>query len=263
MSLQRLVALVGQALSAPLPINGTRTLWLAAWFVMSANSMPQTQSSQDHWGEKFNTAGAKLVLKEIGRDHISGRTVVTYNFFVSGLPRDVSYLLWARLVGRAAQPVAEAFLNGDGKLVSRPAIAGKVTEDPINLRVFAGRGEPKQFALIAKDGRFQVFGEVIPFPIEAFDGPCHLFAVMGSEAYYTVWIHVTGLQTYEDLVIASQSDGEQMQNRAKASDLGTYDSALFPAVKGKQSGKVRFGVMGKSCKLAIELPWGEGSYEIQ
>lgn len=265
MSLQRLIALVGQTISSDrLPINKTRILWLAAWLAMAANSMPQTQARQDHWDEKFNTPGAILVLKEIGRDHVNGRTVVTYNLFASGLPHDTSYILWTRLVGRAPQPAADTLLDNEGKVLSQLAEPERhLPEDPVNLKVFAGKGEPKQFALISKDGRFRVFAEVIPFPIEVSDGPCHLSVVMRSENYYAISIHVAGLQAHDELTVASESDGEQMQNRAEATGLGMYDSALFPAVKGKHSGTVRFAVKSKSCKLGIELPWGEGSYELQ
>jgi hypothetical protein len=231
---------------------------------MSANSMPQTQAMQNHWDEKFNTPGAKLVLKEIGRDHINGRTLVTYNLFASGLPHDTSYILWTRLVGRAPEPAAEAFLNDQGRVVSQLAAPDRhIEEDPVNLKLFAGKGEPKKFALISKDSRFQVFAEVIPFPMEVSDGPCHLSVVMASENYRAVFIHMTGFRPQEDLVIVTQSDGEKGQSKAQASDSGTYDSALFPAVKGKRSGRARFSITAKSCNIAIELPWGEGSYDLQ
>lgn len=95
------------------------------------------------------------------------------------------------------------------------------------------------------------------------DGPCRLSAVMTRENYTGVFIHVTGFQPREDLDIMTQSDGEGGQSKAKASDSGIYDSALFPAVKGRRSGKARFSVSAKSCSVAIELPWGEGSYELQ
>src|SRR5450631_3960793 len=50
-------------------------------------SSAQTVPSRDQWGEKFNSPGAKLSYKEIGRDAIQGRTVITYNLFASGLPK--------------------------------------------------------------------------------------------------------------------------------------------------------------------------------
>ena len=37
----------------------------------------------------------------------------------------------------------------------------KVAEDAINLKVVAGKGEPKRFAVISNDGEHRVFGQVI------------------------------------------------------------------------------------------------------
>jgi hypothetical protein len=110
---------------------------------------------------------------------------------------------------------------------------------------------------------FRAFAEVIPFPIEASDGPCHLAAVMTGANYIGVLIGVTGLQPGEDLLIDTRSDHEGGQTKGKATDRGTYDSALFPFVKGKRAGKVQFSVAAKSCTITVELPWGEGSYQLQ
>jgi len=63
------------------------------------------------WGENFNSNGAALVLKEAGRSKATGQTVITYNLFVSGLPKDVDYTLWMRLVGGNPQAVADALIN--------------------------------------------------------------------------------------------------------------------------------------------------------
>jgi hypothetical protein len=224
----------------------------------------QTAVINDKWGEDLNSAGAKLVLKETGRTRLNGRTVVTYSMFASGFPLDSQYTLWSRLVGSDPQTAADALLNPEGKLVSQLADAEHHTaEDPINLKVLAGRGEPKQFALISSDGKFRAFAQVIPFPIEASEGPCHLSAVMTGPNYIGVLIGLTGFRPGEDLLIDTRSDHEGGQSKGKATDRGTYDSALFPFVKGKRSGKVRFSVAAKSCNVGIELPWGEGSYELQ
>jgi hypothetical protein len=53
------------------------------------------------------------------------------------------------------------------------------------------------------------------------------------------------------------------ESKGKADAEGAYNAALFPFAKGKRSGKVRFAVTGKSCKIGIELPWSEGSYQYQ
>jgi hypothetical protein len=73
----------------------------------------QTLPSKDQWGEKFNSPGAKLTYKEIGRTKIQGRTVITSNLFASGFPKDEHYVLYVLNLG--SDPRADAYLNGAGK----------------------------------------------------------------------------------------------------------------------------------------------------
>jgi hypothetical protein len=56
--------------------------------ILSALSFGQTQDKIE-WGEKFNSHGATLVLREVGRSRIKNQTVVTYNAYAFGLPKDV------------------------------------------------------------------------------------------------------------------------------------------------------------------------------
>jgi hypothetical protein len=109
--------------------------------------------------------GQSSLTKEVGRTTIQGRTVVTYNLFASGLPRDQHYVLCILNVGGDPQPVADAYLNGDGKVVNVLADpAHNVAEDPIDAKAFGGKGEPIQFALISDEHHLRAFTQVIPFP---------------------------------------------------------------------------------------------------
>ncbi len=219
---------------------------------------------QMEWGEKFNSSGATLVLKEAGRNRASGQTIITYNLFVSGLPKDEEYSLWIRLVGSNPQAVADAFINKDGLVVSVLSDpAHNVAEDPINLKVLAGRGEPKQFALIANDGRYRVFGQVVPFPIEKRTGACSISATMMGQNYSVVSVVVSGLQSNEEIQIAQRSGSEGAQTKATAAEDGTYRALVVPLVKGQSSGKLKFTVIAKACSVDVEVPWGQGSYVIQ
>jgi hypothetical protein len=227
-------------------------------------SSAQTVPSRDQWGEKFNSPGAKLSYKEIGRARIQGRTVITYNLFASGLPKDQHYVLCVLNVGSDPGAVADAYLNGDGKVVNVLADAAHhVAEDPINAKAFGGKGEPIQFALISDDDKSRAFTQIVPFPWEETAGPCHLSLIETGPYYFGVLIRLTGFQPDEELSTEQQSENEGGQSKAKADAQGTYNAALLPFVKGKRSGKARFVVSGKSCKIGIEFPWGEGSYKYQ
>src|SRR5215471_2644356 len=216
------------------------------------------------WGEKFNSPGSQLVLKETGRNRINGQTVVNYSIFASGLPKDLDYTLWTRVGDGDPQAVADAFINKDGRVVNVMADSThNVAEDAINLKIVAGKGEPKRFAIISNDGGHRVFGQVIPFPIESAAGSCHISVEMLTANYNSVLIVANGFQAKEELQIDSMSEGESGQTTAAASDDGTYRSVIFTQVKGKQSGKTKVNISAKSCRVGVEFPWGQSSYHIQ
>jgi hypothetical protein len=234
--------------------------------VCSVLSLPctgQTKSALE-WGEKYNSAGATLIVKETGRVRTNGQTVVTYNLFVSGLPKDPKYIVWTKLPGTNPQTVADAFLNKDGLVVSALAdSAHNIAEDPVDLKVVSGRGEVKQFAVVSDDAKYRVFGEVVPFPIETANGPCSLSLTMMGPNYSAVSIVVTGLQPKEKIQIHQQSGNEGGDSKATAAADGTYRATVLPFVKGQSSGKFTFAVTAGACGVGIAIPWGQGSYVIQ
>jgi hypothetical protein len=230
----------------------------------SADCLAQTTPPRDQWGERFNTKDARLTYKELGRSSANGRTVVTYNLFASGLPKARHWILWVLNVGREPQAAADAYINDEGKVVNVLADSQhQVAEDPIDVKVVGGKGEPVQFALISDDDRFRVFALIVPFPMEASAGPCHLSAIQTGPYYSGVSIKVNGLHANEELVINQQSEGESAQTKAKADDQGNYNVLMLPVVKGKRSGKARFNIEANSCKIGIEFRWGDGSYKLQ
>ena len=230
----------------------------------ASSCFAQCIPSRDQWGDKFNSPGAKLTYQEIGQTTIQGRTVVTYNLFASGLPKGQHYVLCSLNVGSDPRAVADAYLNGDGKVVN---VLGDpdhhVAEDPINVKVFGGKGEPIQVALVSDDAHLRAFAQIVPFPIEQTAGPCHLSVVETAPYYFGVLIRVTGFQPEEELTIETRSGKEGAQSKAKADTQGSYNAGLLPFVKGKRSGKASFVVKGQSCKIGIEFPWGDGSYQYQ
>lgn len=234
----------------------------SAPFVLKRSA--QDLSSLEQWGEKFNSPGAKLIYKETQRQRVAGRTVVTYNVFESGLPQDKHYVLWIHNVGSRPRSMASAYLNENGKVVN--VLADKqrqVAEDPIDLVLFGGKGEPFEIGLVSADGLLRVFAEIVPFPIEDTVGPCRLSVIEGAPYYESVTFKLTGLQPNEAMLISTQSEDEHIQFERKADDLGAYHSLLLPFVKGKRSGNTRLAITTNTCKVHLEFPWGEGSYQYQ
>jgi hypothetical protein len=109
------------------------------------------------------------------------------------------------LLAATRQSVADAFISKDGLVVNVLAdSAHGVAEDPIHLKVFAGRGEPTRVGVISNDCQYRVFAEVVSFPIENSAGPCKLSATMMSANYFIVQVVVTGLQSKEEFDVDTQ-----------------------------------------------------------
>jgi len=232
--------------------------------LLAASCLAQNAPSRDQWGEQFNSPGAKLTYKETGRTRTPEKTVITYNLFVSGLPKNAHYVLWVLHVGDDPQAISDADWNDEGKLVRVLADPGHhIAEDPIGAKVSGGKGEPTQFALISDDNQSRAFAEIIPFPMEVNQGPCHLSATETGPYYFGMLIKLTGLQPNEELLVDRRSEGEGGQGKAKADEQGSYRVNFFPRVKDENSGMAKFRVTARSCKIGIEFPWGQGSYQAQ
>ncbi len=224
----------------------------------------QNKQLVDEWMNNANSPDAALTIKEIGREHGNGQTVVTYRLFASGLPKNQHYILWTWILENPPQAVTDAFINPDGLVVNRLADpAHNVSEDPIDAVVLAGLGEPKRFALTSDDRKLHVFTSVVPFPLEATSGGCRLAVETGDSKYTAVNIRGFGFQPGEPLAIKTTSGRDSGKMQSNAYSDGTYTAVLAPAVKGQKSGKVSFRVEGANCSVQIEFPWGEGSYKIQ
>ena len=121
-------------------VSPTLLMLVIATHLSAAPSFAQTVPSRDQWGEKFNSPGAKLTYKDIGRTTIDGKTVITYNLFASGIPKDQHYALCVLNVGMDPRAVADAYLNGDGKVVNVMADPARhIAEDPIDAKAFGGK----------------------------------------------------------------------------------------------------------------------------
>jgi hypothetical protein len=231
-------------------------LWSAMW--------GQDKQFTDDWMRSANSTGSTLTLKETGRNRANGRTVVSYRLFASGLPKGQHFTLWTWNLGSEPQAVADAFINQDGMIVNRLADATrKVSEDPIDIRAFAGRGERKRFALTSDDWTLQAFAKAVPFPIEQTADGCRLSVETSAPNYTGVVIHGSGFQPNDALTIDLASGPEGGKQQATATPEGTYTAAIFPAVKGQTSGKASVTITSPKCSVAVQFPWGEGSYKIQ
>ncbi len=224
----------------------------------------QDKQFVDDWTRGANSPGSTLTLRETARNSVGGRTVVSYRLFGSGLPKGQHFTLWTWNLGSEPQAVADAFINPGGLIVNRLADATrKVSEDPIDIRVFAGRGEPKRFALTSDNWTLQAFAAVVPFPLEQTTHGCKLSVEMTAHDYAGVVLRGSGFQPSELVTIELASGTESGKRQVTTTPTGTYTGVIFPAVKGQKSGKASVRLTSPKCSVTLEFPWGDGSYRIQ
>lgn len=237
------------------------------WLFLSMSALvsvlwAQDKQFMDDWNRVANSPGSTLTLKETGRTKLAGRTVVSYRLFASGLPKKQHFTLWTWNLGSQPQSVADAFINSDGLIVNQLADATH-KEDPIDIRGFAGLGERKRFAITSDDWSQQAFAEVVPFPLEQVSNGCELHIETASPAYESVVVHGSGFQANELLTVDVHSGPEGGKRQATATGDGKYTAVIFPAVKGQKSGRASVAITSQKCSVAVQFPWGEGSYQIQ
>jgi hypothetical protein len=195
---------------------------------------------------------------------LDGKTIVTYNLFASGLPTDRQYTLSTKIIGVMPGKVSEVHLNNEGKVLSVPADpARNIAEEPALINLLGSKAEPFQFAIVSADGQFRAFTRIIPFPIESSAGPCHLSVEELIPSYAGVLVVVSGLQPNEALVMECGCEKKVRKKNDTADAKGIYRVAASTGIKGKRSGIFELKVMAQSCKIGIELPWGQGSEKFQ
>jgi hypothetical protein len=232
--------------------------------IFSSALSGQDKQFTDNWTKGKNSPGSTLTLTETGRDVVEGSTVVSYRMFASGLPKGQPLTLWMWTLGSEPQAVADAFINPDGLVVNRLGdVTHNISEDPIDVRVVAGRGERKRVALTSDDWTLQAFAGAIPFPIENTANGCRLSVEMAAPDYAGVVLSGSGFRAGESLMVESVSGTESGPQKTTATPAGTYTAVIFPRVKGQKSGRASVTIISPSCRVAVQFPWGDGSYKVQ
>jgi hypothetical protein len=216
-------------------------------------------------GEQHNSTGATLGYKETERRLLNGKTVVAYNLFASGLPTDGQYALSTTIMGARPGKIANVRVSEAGTIVNATADPEHNINagDPFTILLLAPKGQPFQFAVVSADERLRAFTKIIPFPIEADAGPCHLSVEEIIPVYLGILLRVSGLQSNEAVVLKCNCGRKGHETKGTADDKGVFNAAVETGVKGKQSGTFEFELKAESCKIGMQIPWGKGSEKFQ
>ena len=138
-----------------------------------------------------------------------------------------------------------------------------VAGEPFMINLLAPKGQPFQFAVVSADERSRAFTRIIPFPIEAETGHCHLSVVEIIPAYAGILITLSGLQSNEAVVLKCNCGNKGYETKGTADEKGIFKAAVQTGVKGKQSGTLEFELKAQSCKVGMQIPWGKGAEKFQ
>lgn len=221
---------------------------------------------QKNFGKSMNSPGVDLTLKEVSRSRSADRTLVTYELHATGVPTNSIFTLYqVQIDGSIIKNLEGVTIDSKGIAVCagrEGTCQGNGPNDPIDLIVFAGRGEPKRFALVSDDDtHLKAFAGTVPFPNSTTDKNCELESVIGTPKGELTFVQGTGFEPNEELTIDSESYDEKHHDVAKAEGDGSYFSAVMPYVSGKKSGKTVWQVKAKNCHPKLTFTWG--AYELQ
>ena len=132
---------------------------------------------EKNFGKGMNSPGVELSMKEINRTRAEDRTLVHYDLYAKGLPHKAVYTIYkVQINGSILKNLDGVTLDEGGRAIcagTPGTCSGNGPNDPIDLMVYGGKGEPKRFALMSDDeAHLKGFVEVVPFPNDATDKGC-------------------------------------------------------------------------------------------
>jgi hypothetical protein len=232
-----------------------------------AKIVVQLSNLQKNLGKKdFNSPGVELTLKEISRSRATDRTLVKYELYATGFPKNTVYTLYeVKISGSFVKSLTGMTLDSNGRAICagrKGTCSGKVPNSPIDLVFFAGKAEPKRLSLVSvDDAHLKGFVAVVPFPNSTTDRGCRLESVIGTAKGELTYIQGSGFEPDEELVTDSESYGEKVHAVAKAESDGSYFAAILPSVLGKTAGNTIYKVKAKKCAPEITFSWG--TYQLE
>jgi hypothetical protein len=216
---------------------------------------------QKNFGKKMNSPGVELSLREMTRSRAADRTLVRYRLHGTGLPSNITFaLMQMEIDGTITQVMDGVTLDASGRAICagrEGTCQGNGPNDPIDLVVYAGKGEPKRFGLVSDDeAHVKGFVGVVPFPNVTTNKGCKLESIIGTPNGELTFVQGGGFEPNAELTIDSQSYDEKHHDTAKAEADGSYFAVILPYVSGKKSGKSVWEVKSKSCNPKLTFSWG-------
>jgi hypothetical protein len=195
-----------------------------------------------------------------------GKRLAHYRAYVLGAPESKRYTLTVWRLGSDTRVLSnEVYVNAKGLLMVRQPSPEQenrdfVGDDELRLTVQAARAEPVRYALASSDKEFLVYGTLVPFPRENTDKGCRLEVRLALFDATVVVFYAEGLPANEEIPFQLLSANVSRAGKFNVNAQGHAVTTGLPYTGGKERGSFTVSLSTKDCSVAVDLPWGAGSY---
>jgi hypothetical protein len=196
----------------------------------------------------------------------SGKRVVLYRAYVFGAPENKKYTLTVWKLGSDPHVLPnQVYVNAKGLLMTHKPSPEQENSDfvgdsELHITVQAARAEPVRYALTSSDKALIVYGTVVPFPFTDTDRACQLEARLAYSDAKAVLIYADGLPANAEIPFRMLSAGNLETGKFKVNAQGRVVEARVLSTDGNDKGTLKVSLSSADCSVAVEIPWGEGSY---
>lgn len=215
----------------------------------------------------------QLMFHEVSRESKGKFTAIDYDLRSSGFPQGTVFDLWFKagaedapvllFVGFVADSAGE-LICGDQKTLGRTKARAPWCVGPLRgVLIGAGRlitAEPVQAHLVSQDERIRVNAHTIPFPVEASDAACRIWAEVTTKKAEVFLLHGEGFEPNASVETALRVVGATVIDTTGTSQAtvdGQFTVLVGKPPKGGDGGTTTFSATSTKCRVSIDYEWGK------
>ncbi|MGD0294981.1 MAG: hypothetical protein ABSB30_14130 [Terracidiphilus sp.] len=262
------------AILKTLPCICLAFLALASCAQLSAQVIPRQTDDllqrQISWDENLPSAknpnGLSFQFYKTDETTTPGKRVAHYRAYIFGAPEKKRYTLTVWRIGSEPRIFSnDVHVNAKGLLMTHEPSPEQensdfVGDDEFHLAVQAARAEPVRYALSSSDKGLLVYGTVVPFPREDTNRECRLEVRLALSDASMILIYADGLPANTEIPFQLLSANVSRTEKFSVNAQGHAVAIGIPSTGGKDRGLLTVTLATSECSVAVDLPWGEGSY---
>jgi hypothetical protein len=266
--LKKIIQLVAYAAVAlPAQIFVAQTQVQQNFHDQAVNLIQQQIGLDTNVPNERNPEGLGIRFQKIQENQQPTGRSFQYRLLMPGAPEKEKYTLTVWRIGADMKDTpAPVYTNAKGLLMWHLPTAEQEEKDSLDkadeveIDLKAARGEPIRYMLRSQDGRLFFPGTIVPFPIESKDGNCRLEVRLAFPEGQAMLVYADGLPPGAQVPMHMASEGQTHDSKMKANAQGHAVSVVSPAVPGTNAGVAKISVALPGCSVAVDVPWGDGSY---